>query len=102
MDTDYLSKETYSGIIIAADNFHHDLTSEFGLLAAECKNEEEYLNNAIDLIEELKELEKDELEDVFYEKIPTVKSFHEALDGILSNIHSIMKIPMKKRHFDKY
>ena len=102
MDTDFLSKETYSGIFIEAENFHHDLTLQFGLIARECKDEDEYLQNAIDLIEELKELEEYELEDVFFNKIPTLSSFHNNLDKILLNIKSIMKIPMEKRSFDEF
>ena len=37
MDTDDLSIPTYNGIIIEAENFNHDLTIQFGVLASNCK-----------------------------------------------------------------
>lgn len=45
MDTDELSTETYEGVI-AVEKFNSDLALQFGLLASDCKNEEEYLNEA--------------------------------------------------------
>jgi len=88
------------GVIIAAERFHHELTVEFGVLSYECANENEYLKNAIELIKELKEIKKYEMEEIFTEKVPTIKSFHNALDSILLNIERVMKIPENKRTYD--
>ena len=46
MDTDELSTEVYDGIIIEAEKFNHDLTLQFGLMAASCNSEGEYVQNA--------------------------------------------------------
>jgi len=53
-------------------------------------------------ISEVIEIHEHELEEVFFDRIPTVSSFHNVLDKILSNIHSVMKIPMNKRSFDNF
>lgn len=50
MDTDDLSRTTYKGIILEAENFNHDLTLQFGLLASDCKDDDDYLNQAEALI----------------------------------------------------
>ena len=46
MDTDDLSIPTYRGIIIEAENYNHDLTLQFGVLASYCKDDDDYLNQA--------------------------------------------------------
>jgi hypothetical protein len=53
MDTDDLSIEAYTGIIVEADKFNHDLTLQFGLIAGDCLSQDEYLESAIELMEEL-------------------------------------------------
>ncbi len=39
---------------IQVKHFHHDLTLQFGLLASECKNDDDYLEQANRLIAEWK------------------------------------------------
>ncbi|MCH8569067.1 MAG: hypothetical protein LAT67_12410 [Balneolales bacterium] len=68
MDTDELSKEAYQAVIIEAEKFHQDLTLQFGLLASLCKDEEEYLDEALDLISELRSYNANQLSDVFLGK----------------------------------
>lgn len=43
MDTDDLSIPTYDGVLIKAERFNHDLTLQFGVLASQCKNDDDYL-----------------------------------------------------------
>jgi len=100
MDTDDLSQEAYEAVIIEAERFNHDLTSQFGLLSSECKNEKEYLEKSILLIHELKKIKPGEFEDIFFDVIPNKKDLNKALDTILANIENVKKIPEKKRHFD--
>lgn len=50
MDTDELSEETYKAIFHTAEKYHHNLTLQFGLLASQCKNDDDYLNKASKLI----------------------------------------------------
>lgn len=72
------------------------------VIAGECEDEEEYLQTALELIEELKEMEEYEMEEVFFEEIPTMASFHEVLDIITANIRKVMTIPKEKRTFEEY
>ncbi len=43
MNTDDLSREAYKAVMIEAEKFDHDLTLRFGVLASQCDNEDEYL-----------------------------------------------------------
>ena len=61
MDTDELSQEAYTAIIIEAEKFNHDLTLQFGALASSCKNEKEYLLKAKNLIKEIQQLFKENI-----------------------------------------
>lgn len=102
MDTDDLSKETYRAIIIEAERFHHDLTLQFGLLAKDCKDEEDYLNQASELISELRSLHENEFDEVFFGIIPDRKSLNSALDRITENISQVRKIPEDQRTYENW
>ena len=100
MDTDDLSEETYQAIIIEAERFSHDLTLQFGLLSYKCKNENEYLDKSILLINEMKKLDEIGLEDMFFGNPPGMEQFHKVLDKILDNIEDVKKIPIDQRKYD--
>ena len=104
MDTDNLSTETYKGIIRTAEQFNHDLSLQFGILAMDCINDNEFLDACKDLIEDWlnnREME-DVLDDIFYDDVPDEKEFKAILDKILSNIKQIKKIPLAKRTFEPW
>lgn len=100
MDTDNLSKETYEGVIEEAEQFDNDLTVQFGLVAEASKDEYEFLEKSGKLINQLKKMSEEQLEDIFSGMPPELTDFHETLDVILENIEKINKIPFSKRHFD--
>ena len=100
MDTDDLSREAYEAIIIEAERFSHDLTLQFGLLSYKCKNENEYLDKSILLINEMKKLDEIGLEDMFFGNPPGMDQFHRVLDKILDNIEDVKKIPIDQRKYD--
>lgn len=100
MDTDNLSTEAYQGIIIEAEKFNHDLTLQFGVLASHCKDEEDYLNKASNLISELRTLDKEELIDVFFGNLPDIKSLNLTLERIIENINQVRKTPKEQRHYE--
>ena len=85
MDTDDLTDETYEAIIGEAESFHHDLTLQFGLLSYDCENEEEYIEASKELIKQLRECEESELEDIFFENIPTKSELNRVLERIMDN-----------------
>lgn len=100
MDTDYLSRETYRAILMEAERFNHDLTLQFGLLAEDCKDENEYIEKSERLIGKLKKARPAVLTDIFFGDIPNLGNFNKILDKIISNINKVKQIPLTKRHFD--
>ena len=100
MDTDDLSRETYRAILIEAEKFNHDLTLRFGVLAGQCKDEHDYIENAIKIIDYLRKADKRELSDIFFGDIPDLKALSLTLDKISNNIDKVKKMPIDKRHFD--
>ncbi len=104
MDTDDLSKPTYKGIIIEAERFNHDLTLQFGVLASACKDDDDYLNQAEALINELLQVDNFEniIHDIFFGESVNEKAFRKVLNKILSNITEIRKTPMEQREFEDW
>ena len=91
MDTDDLSDEIYQGIMIEAERFNPDLTLQFGLLADSCKNEKQYLMKAKSLVETIRKLDKDALDDIFFNSQPNKKKLDLTRDKILANILKLEK-----------
>lgn len=100
MDTDDLSREAYKAVIIEAEKFNHDLTLQFGVLADECGDENEYLEKSLELVEEIRTLDPWELEDMFFGVTPDVSQLNVLLDKIEDNIKNVQKVPISKRHYD--
>ena len=99
MDTGDLSEETYRAIMIEAERFNHDLTLQFGLLSGECKDEEDFIVKSIQLIEEMKNYDEINLDDMFFGNPPKMNDFHNALRKIIENINRVKEIPTKKRTY---
>lgn len=103
MDTDNLSLETYNGIIITAEMFHHDLTLRFAVLANDCKNDNDFINVCEQLIKEwLKAGIEEIIDEIFYDELPDVNEFKNVLYKILYKIIEIRKIPIDKRAYEAY
>lgn len=102
MDTDDLSDESYSGIILEAEKYHHDLTLHFGILSSRCKTEIEYLELALDLIRDLKSAKQRDYLDLFFDINPTKKSVNSILERIENNIREIKRIPITERKFSRW
>ena len=102
MDTDDLSIETYDGIIKTANRFHPDLTLQFGILADDCNNDNDFLDESEAIIKEwLTDWDLEELiMDIFYDNPPDKKSFKKILKTILFNIEQVKQIPIKQRKFE--
>ena len=99
MDTDDLSKETRRAILFEAERFNHDLTLQFGVLSRGCKDEEDYIEKSIQLIEEMKNYDEIDLYDMFFGEPPKMKDFHNALEKIMENINRVKEIPIEKRTY---
>lgn len=104
MDTDDLSIPTYNGIIIEAEKFNHDLTLQFGVLASDCKDDDDYLNQAEKMINNC--LTDDDLfnlmDRIFFGEYVNEEEFKNTLNKILSNIAEIRKVPMENREYEDW
>ena len=99
MDTDDLSIETYDAIIREAERFTHNLTHRFAVVAADCENEEQYLNEISEMIAELRGADDDDLYGFFFAEPPSRKNLNAALDRISENIQRVREIPESKRTY---
>ena len=99
MDTDNLSNEAYDAIIREAECFTHNLTLRFAVVAADCRTEEEYLNEISEMIAELRVADADDLYDFFWAEPPSRKDLNAALDRISENIQRVREIPLDKRTY---
>ena len=99
MDTDELSEAAYEAVIVAAERFDHNLTLQFGLLSEDCEDENDFLEKSLELIDELKNLDPEELNDVFFGELPNVSQLKKTLDQIAQNINKVKTLPHKKRRF---
>jgi hypothetical protein len=102
MDTNDLSRETHTAIIDTAERFHHDLTLQFGVLAGDCKTDNEFLDESESMIKEwLTDWDLEEvIMDIFFDNAPTKQNFKKILEKILTNIDKVRKITMEQRKFD--
>lgn len=103
MDTNELSVEAYNGVILEAENFHHDLTAKFEIIAGGCDDEAVYLEECIKLINwYLSEWDPEELlADIFYEEPKTYEDLKDCLKRIQANIAAVKKIPYEVRRFEE-
>ncbi|MFN3755457.1 MAG: hypothetical protein ACK4RM_00735 [Flavobacterium sp.] len=104
MDTDDLSIPSYDGIIREAEKFNHDLTLQFGLLASNCSDDDDYLNQAEAVIMDwLKEDDFEEIiDEIFWGEPVDEVEFKNTLFKILANIQEIRKTPMNEREYEKW
>ncbi len=99
MDTDDLSQETYRAIMIEAEMFNHDLTLQFGSLSGECKDEDDFIEQSIQFIKEMKSYDEADLDDIFFGNPPKMNDFHIALTKIIDNIHEVKNTPPENRTY---
>lgn len=100
MDAADLSREAYKAVIIEAEKFSHDLTIHFGVLASQCDNESEYLQECLKLIGEIRGLDPADLEDVFFGVMPDITKLNLAHDKMVKHIEKVQRLPISKRKYD--
>jgi len=102
MDTDDLSGETYHGILVTSEIFHHDLTLQFGILAKYCRNDNEFLEKSETKIKKwLTDYGlDDQIEGIFFDNPPSKENLEMTLRDILSNIEKVKMIPIEQRKFE--
>lgn len=99
MDTDDLSIPTYHGINIEAERFNHDLTLQFGVLASNCKDDNDYLNQAEKMIKNW--LSTDDilylLEDIFYSESVDAEEFRNLKTNFYPTLQKSENLNGRKR-----
>ena len=101
MDTDYLSHQAY-GIIQYAASFDDTLKSILGASCSECKDEDEYLKNVKELIEEIEEETSEYLEEWGLDEQFTVAQYRKQLKGLKSEVEKVMEMPKDKKTFEEW
>jgi hypothetical protein len=87
--------------LITAERFNNDLTLQFGLLASECSDDDDYLEKSLKLIKQWRQSLKQSIEYIFFDDIkPDKSSFEVVLNEIAENIEKVQKIPVSKRKFE--
>ena len=104
MDTDGLSMQAYDGVIREAERFNHDLTLHLGVLASDCRDDDDYLNQAETKIKKwLADEDFDVVtEDVFFGESVDLNAFRIMLEKLLFNISEIRKTPMNEREYEEW
>ncbi|OYU84974.1 MAG: hypothetical protein CFE24_04055 [Flavobacterium sp. BFFFF2] len=104
MDTDELSVPTYDGIIRAAEKFNHNLTLQFGVLASNCKDDDDYLNQAEAIINQWLQMDQFEeiIDDIFFGESVSQEEFINTLNKISSNIAEVRITPMEQREYEDW
>lgn len=76
----------------------------FGVLASDCKDDDDYLNKAEANIREWLADEDFEIiaNDIFFGEFVVLESFRKTLEKLLSNISEIRKTPMKDREYEDW
>ena len=87
-------------ILMEAERFNHNLTLQLGVLSYDCKNEQEFIEKAEQLLYDLKEADPEELIDVFFGELPELDVFNQTINKIFRNLEEVKKIPFEKRHFE--
>lgn len=100
MDTGDLSEEAYRAILIEAEIFNHNLTLQFGLLSGNCKDENDFVEQSIRLINKMGKYDEIDLDDLFFGNPPKMNEFKITLKKILNNILELKKIPTESRTYD--
>lgn len=100
LDTGDLSNEAYSGIIEESERFSYDLTLNYGLLASQCEDEDEYLMEAKSMTEEFLTYSNNQIEDLLFVSLPNRAEFHKTLKRIIENINRVQSIPFESRTID--
>jgi len=101
MDTDELSEETYKAVLITSEKYNHNLTLQFGLLASECSDDNDYLEKANHLIIAWKSDLTNSINDIFFDtEKPKNSSFENVLLKIQNQIQKVLSIPVEKRKFE--
>lgn len=86
MDTRDISGRTYKAILEEAEQAHHDLALQFGLLAKICDNEQDYIAKAGQLIKLMLQYPEADIDAIFLKDPLSPEAFHQVLHKISYNI----------------
>lgn len=82
--------------MLQAELFSHDLTIRFGVLASECRDEEEYIVKAENSVAEIQKPYAEDLIDLFSGNVFQMDDLHKSLITIIGNPEKVEKISLDK------
>jgi hypothetical protein len=89
MDTRDISEPTYNAILEEAEQAHHDLALQFGLLAKICSDEEDYIFKADQLVKLMLTYPDADIDAIFISDPLSREDFHQVLHKISYNISEL-------------
>lgn len=101
MDTDYLSKEAYNLICIAA-SFDDTLKALMGASCSQHKNEDECLNGFLELYDEIEEEPEEYFEDWGAPEIENYEKYKSKLDELRKETKKVMQMDKSHKHFEEW
>lgn len=101
MDTDYLSKEAYNLICIAA-SFDDTLKALMGASCSQHKNEDECLNGFLELYDEIEEEPEEYFEEWGMPEIENVQDYKAKLEELRNETKKVMKMDESQKHFEEW
>ncbi len=76
------------------------MTLQFGLLSGNCKDENDFVEKSIRLINEMEKYDEIDLDDLFFGNPPEMNEFKITLNKIFDNIVELKNIPPESRTYD--
>jgi hypothetical protein len=101
MDTDYLSKEAYEVLISKSRNISEYLTPEIGAMASENNNEDDYIKNVIEFLQEICDEPEEYLDDWNILDSTDINDFVIKIKKLIKQLKNILSISYSKRDFEE-
>lgn len=94
MDTDDLSLQTYNGIIAEAERFNQDLSLQFGILASDCEDDDDYLNQSEAMIKKWLATKNLHVvaDDIFFSEAVDLGNFRKTLKKYYLILQTFVKL----------
>ena len=101
MDTDYLSKEAYNLICIAA-SFDDSLKALMGASCSQHKNEDECLTGFLELYDEIEKDPEDYFDEWGTPEVDNIQDYKRKLDDLRKETNKVMQMDESNKHFEEW
>ena len=97
MDTSFLTIEAYDLLIGKSADISDDLTSEIGMIASESSDEDGYIKNVLEYLDEIFKDPEEFLESWDLIETTDIKKFKIKIKQLIVDLIELLKIPYNKR-----